>query len=75
MPPVPTIPGVGPRYPHIRVRMSEPDGKLFCVLDRVHAALKVAGVPAVDIQQFLAEARQGDYERLLTTCRQLVDIR
>ena len=55
--------------------MSEPDGNLFCVLDRVDAALKAAGVPAVDIHQFRTEARQGDYERLLAGCRQLIDAR
>jgi hypothetical protein len=70
MPPASTIQGVGSRYPHVR-----PDGNLFCVLDQVDAALKAAGVSAVDIQQFLTEARQGDYERLLATCRQLVGAR
>lgn len=75
MPPAATIPDVGPRYPHVRVKMSEPDGNLFCVLDRVDAALKATGVSAVEIQQFLTEARQGDYERLLATCRQWVDAR
>jgi hypothetical protein len=75
MPPASTIQDVGPRYPQVRVRMSEPGGNLLCVLDRVGAALKAAGVPAVDIQQFLTEAGQGDYERLLATCRQLADAR
>jgi len=55
--------------------MSKPDGNVFCVLDQVDAALKAAGVPAADIQQFLTEARQGDYARLLAACRQLVDAR
>jgi len=75
MPPASTIQDVGPRYPQVGVRMSEPDGNLFCVLDRVDAALKAAGVPAVDVQQFLIEARHGDYEPLLAMCRQLVDAR
>lgn len=44
MPPASTIQDAGPRYPHVRVKMSEPDGNLFCVLDRVDAALKAGGV-------------------------------
>ncbi len=70
MPPASTIQDVGPRYPYVR-----PDGNLFCVLGQADAALKAAGVPDVDIEQFLTEARQGDYQRLLATCRQLVDAR
>ncbi len=75
MPPASIAPGVGARCPQVRVGMSEPGGNLFCVLDRVGAALKAAGVPAVDVQHFLAEAGQGNYERLLAAWRQLADAR
>jgi hypothetical protein len=47
-------------------------GSALVTFGRCPAALKSAGVPAIDIQQFLTEAGQGDYKRPLAMCRQLV---
>ncbi len=64
-----------PKYPKIKVRLTNRDGNAFAILGRVKAAMDKAKVPKHEINQFLKEAMSGDYDRLLQTCCKWVDAR
>ena len=61
------------KYPDIQVRLVGEDGNAFAILGRVSKALKRAGVDRSDIDKFMAEAMNGDYNHLLRTCMAWVD--
>jgi hypothetical protein len=63
-----------PKYPHVRVRLTGKDGNAFAILGRVVNALRRIGVPQQEIDAFLAEAKSGDYDHLLQTCMEWVDV-
>ena len=62
------------RHPEITVRLSGGDGNAFMVLGTVQGALRRAGVPTEEIQEFFAEATGGDYDHLLATCMAWVSV-
>jgi hypothetical protein len=59
------------KYPEILVRFTGP-GKDFCVLDNVTRALRNAGVPAEEIDEFCDEALAAGESDLLKICGQWV---
>jgi hypothetical protein len=64
-----------PKYPQIKVKLSGQDGNAFFILGVVTRALKNSMVvPADEIQEFLTEAKSGDYHKLLATCMEWVDV-
>jgi hypothetical protein len=56
-----------PRYPDVQVQLSGEDGNAFAILGRTASALRRAGVPKEEIDEYLAEATSGDYDHLLQT--------
>jgi hypothetical protein len=62
-----------PRHPDIQVQLSGEDGNAFAILGRTAAALRAAGVPQQEIDEFFAEATSGDYDHLLHTTMAWVD--
>src|SRR5712671_2458826 len=56
------------KYPDIAVTLVGRDGNAFAVLGSVQGALRRAGVPQEEIDEFYAEAMSGDYDHLLRTC-------
>jgi hypothetical protein len=56
-----------PRYPDVQVQLSGEDGNAFAILGRTASALRRAGVPKAEIDEYLAEATSGDYDHLLQT--------
>ena len=62
-----------PKY-DIKVRLTGNDGNAFAVLGKVQRALKAAGVPKEQRDAFFREATSGDYNALLATCMQWVDV-
>ena len=62
------------KYPDIEVRLSGEDGNAFFIIGRVSKALKQAGVPADEVDEFLSEAMSGDYDHLLQTCIRWVEV-
>jgi hypothetical protein len=62
-----------PRYPDVQVQLSGKDGNAFAILGRTTAALRAAGVPQEEIDNFFAEATSGDYDHLLQTTMAWVD--
>jgi hypothetical protein len=62
------------KYPHIHVPLIGEDGNAFAILGRVKRALRSAKVPDETINQFIKQATSGDYNHLLTTVTEWVNI-
>jgi hypothetical protein len=63
-----------PKYPYITVSLSGEDGNAFSILGRVRKAMRRAELPDAEIEAFLDEAGSGDYDHLLQTVMQWVDV-
>jgi hypothetical protein len=62
------------KYPDISVKLTGEDGNSFAILGRIGKAMKRAGVSEDKIQQFRREATSGDYNKVLQTAMQWVNI-
>ena len=62
-----------PRYPDVQVQLTGEDGNAFAILGRTAGALRRAGVPQDEIDDYFAEATSGDYQHLLQTTMRWVD--
>lgn len=62
------------RFPDVSVRLVGEDGNAFAILGRVRAALRRGGATPDDLAAFTAEATSGDYNHLLATCMDWVDV-
>ena len=62
------------KYPNITVKLVGEDGNAFNILGIVNRALKEAGVSWEEQAEFMAEATAGDYDDLLQTCMQWVEV-
>jgi hypothetical protein len=62
-----------PRYPDVQVQLAGEDGNAFAILGRTAQALRRAGVPQEEIDDYFAEATSGDYDHLLQTTMGWVD--
>ena len=62
------------KYPNIKVKLVGRDGNAFAIMGSVKTALRKAKVPSTEIDQFLTEAMSGDYNNLLRTCMDWVDV-
>ena len=63
------------KYPKVRVKLVGNDGNAFAILGAVTNALQKAGVTKEEREAFHKEATSGDYDHLLATCMQWVDVR
>lgn len=68
----PAGPG-GVRHPDISVQLTGEDGNAFAILGAVSKALRRAGY-GDEVQAFTDEATSGDYDHLLATAMQWVDV-
>lgn len=64
-----------PKYPKIVVKLVGGDGNAFAILGKVSKALRAAGVPQAERDEFMAEATSGDYDHLLQICMKWVEVR
>ena len=62
-----------PKY-DVDVQLSGQDGNAFMVIGRVRVALKSIGVKGKELDEFSNEAMSGDYDHLLTTCAEWVNV-
>lgn len=62
------------KYPGLQVKLIGEDGNAFAVLGRVKQALRKAGVSKAERDEFIAEATSGDYNHLLATVMNWVDV-
>ena len=63
------------KYPEVEVQLSGEDGNSYAILGRVRSAMKRAGVPRHEIEEFSTEAMSGDYDHMLQTVMQTVETR
>ena len=59
----------------IEVQLSGEDGNAFAILGRIKKALeRHEGCSGPQVQQFMDEATEGDYDHLLQTCMKWVNV-
>ena len=63
-----------PKYPKVNVQLAGKDGNAFSIIGRVVAALKEANVPYPKVLEFRGEATSGDYDHLLQTVMEWVNV-
>ena len=62
------------KYPHITVKLVGQDGNAFNLLAIMRRELKRNGVSPEEVNQFLEEAMNGNYDHLLQTCIKWVNV-
>ena len=63
-----------PKYPDITVELIGTDGNAYNILGIVKKALKRAGISEQEASEFYAEATSGDYNKLLATVMDTVEV-
>lgn len=58
----------------VEVNLSGEDGNAFAILGKVQKALKRAGATKEQVSEFFTEATGGDYDHLLQTVMQWVNV-
>ena len=56
------------------VKLIDTDSNAFAIMGKVHAALKEAGYSKEQIDDFYAEATSGDWDHLLRTVMEWVEV-
>ena len=59
---------------NVKVQLTGTDGNAFAILGKVLGAMRRAGVSDEERSQFQNEATSGDYDHLLATCMNWVDV-
>ena len=62
------------KYPEIEVQLVGTDGNAFALIGKVQKGLKEAEVSEEEIESFFNEATSGDYNHLLRTCMEWVNV-
>ena len=62
------------KYANIEVPLSGQDGNGMFILSRVSMALKIANVPDEEIEAYRTEATSGNYDHLLQTTMETVNV-
>ncbi len=62
------------KYPNITVELTGIDGNVFSIMGAVRRALESNEVPADDIKAFSEKCMSGDYDNVLRTCMETVNV-
>jgi hypothetical protein len=62
-----------PKY-DVVVQLSGNDGNAFAIMGAVQSALKKVGASPEEIKQYMDESMSGDYDNLLRTACQWVEV-
>ena len=62
------------KYPNVHVQLTGQDGNAFFIMARVAIALKRAGVNADEMAEFRKEALSGNYDKVLQTVMEWVEV-
>lgn len=62
------------KYPNIHVQLTGEDGNAFFIIGKMRRALMKNNIPKEEIDKFMKEAQSGDYNDLLNTCANWVDV-
>jgi hypothetical protein len=65
---------VSVKYPNVEVQLSGEDGNAFAIIGRVTKALRRAGVPPEEIEQYRSESMSGDYDHVVQTAMAWVEV-
>ena len=63
------------KHPEIEVRLVGSDGNAFVIISKVTKAMKRANLPEEEIAQYQKEAMGGDYQKMLVTTMEWVDVK
>lgn len=63
-----------PKYPNVKVKLTDEDGNAFAILAAVKRAMRKADVPTEEMDAFRAQAMAGDYDNLLRTVMEWVEV-
>lgn len=63
-----------PKFPDVEVQLTGEDGNAFLILGRTMKALKEGGATPEEVQEYLDEAKSGDYNHLLATTMDWVEV-
>ena len=63
-----------PKFPDVEVQLTGEDGNAFLILGRVMKALKRGGATPEEVREYLDEAKSGDYNHLLATTMEWVEV-
>jgi len=64
-----------PKYPKVKVKLIGQDGNALAILGRVTKAMRQAGVTEQEVKDFVTEATKGNYDHLLFTVTQWVNVK
>jgi hypothetical protein len=62
------------KYPEIKVQLTGQDGNAFAIMGAVQKALRKAGVPQTELDEYYRESTSGDYDGLLQTAMRWVSV-
>ena len=62
------------KYPNVKVKLAGEDGNAFAILARVDRAMRDAGIDKEERDAFRDEATSGDYNNLLATVMNWVEV-
>lgn len=62
------------KYPDITVQLTGEDGNAIAIVQRVTKALRRGGVSPDEVAEFRKQALSGDYDHVLNTCMEWVDV-
>lgn len=63
-----------PKFPNIEVQLAGTDGNAFMVIGRVRQALLRGGASIAEAEEFVTEAKSGDYDNVLITAMKWVTV-
>jgi len=59
---------------NVKVKLVGEDGNAWSIMARVSDALKKAGATAEEVSEYLKESKSGDYDHLLRTAVEWVEV-
>jgi hypothetical protein len=62
------------KYPDVKVKLVGNDGNAFAIMGAVQKALRKAGVPQSELDEYFKESTSGDYDHLLQTAMRWVSV-
>ena len=65
---------IQPRFPEVSVKLTCDDRNSYAVLGAVRREMRRCGVSALEIEAFTEEATIDDFDHLMHTCSQWVDV-
>lgn len=62
------------KYPEIKVKLVGTDGNAFAIMGKVSNAMRRAKVPQKEIDECMEKMMSGDYDNLLRTAMEYVEV-